>query len=135
MTSLLMMSSPQEECVRLKGAAHGGDTNVMKKILSNGVNVNADVSGFSVSKYYMLYRVIILLYMCCVSTGVMCLAVSVYIIITNRSDVLASVYSWISLLGKGVVVIKGDYGKVFDYDSYSTCSYTYNYNKLMLCCF
>ena len=72
---------------------------------------------------------IILLYLCCVLTDVMCLAVSVYIIITNRSDVLASVYSWISLLGKGVGVIRGDYVKVFDYDSYSTCSYTYNYYK------
>jgi len=43
MTSLSMMSSLQEECVRLREAAENGDVDVVKRILSSGVDVNAVV--------------------------------------------------------------------------------------------
>jgi len=46
MTSLSMMSSLQEERDRLREAANNGDVDVIKRILSSGVDVNAVVSEF-----------------------------------------------------------------------------------------
>ena len=54
MNSLLMMSSSQEECTRLREAAENGDIDVIITLLSSEVDVNADVSNSGVSKYYML---------------------------------------------------------------------------------
>ena len=54
-----MMSSSQEEHDRLKRAAENGDIEDIKALASSGVDVmNADVSDYEVSKYYMLYLVI-----------------------------------------------------------------------------
>ena len=55
-----MMSSSQQERGRLKRAAKNGDIEDITALASSGVDViNADVSsGIGVSKYYMLYLVI-----------------------------------------------------------------------------
>ena len=55
MTSLSMMSSSQVECDRLKKAAITGDVDDIKTLASSGVDVNAVVDMYRVSKYYMLY--------------------------------------------------------------------------------
>ena len=59
------MSSLQEECIRLREAAQNGDIDTIKTLSSSGVDViNADVSDYQVSKYYMLYWVILLVLLC-----------------------------------------------------------------------
>jgi len=59
------MSSLQEECTRLREAAQNGDIDTIKIIASSGVDViNADVHEYKVSKYYMLYWVILLVLLC-----------------------------------------------------------------------
>ena len=53
-----MVSSSQEECDRLRKAVQEGNINDIKNILSSGVNVNAVVDPYGVSKlnnYYMVY--------------------------------------------------------------------------------